>query len=151
MFDQKARIEDIYSRFKRDKSKRFILSGSVVIQAVDGHPDRRFGYATSLEEKSGKYVAIIGVSISNPVWEGWIIKKALIYETGQAPKKETEEQELALGKQMPLTDTSHQVQYRIECSEIREIIAVMEKLPIITVGGKVSLYSQEVSQMIAIQ
>ena len=33
-FKDKARVEDIYSLFKKDKSKRFLLNGKIILDAV---------------------------------------------------------------------------------------------------------------------
>jgi len=74
------RVEDVYELFCKDRTKPFILSGKTIIKAVeDGVTRGDFGYAKNLEERDGKYLAIIERSPHEIDWDGWLVEIQLVY------------------------------------------------------------------------
>ena len=136
----KAKVEDIYSLFKKDKSKRFLLSGKIVLDAVrDGVKNGLFGYATELvEQEDHKYLAEINKREIDINWEGWIIKKDFLH-------KEIPSQSLSV-QSTPMTETTTTMDdsmfkqyhnYRIDFSDPKQMVMVIEKYPILSLGGKI--------------
>jgi Protein of unknown function (DUF499) len=132
LFKEKTKVEDIYSLFKKDKSKRFILSGKVLLDAVkEGVKKGLFGYANELTiESDGKYVAETNKEV-NVDWNGWVIKKGLVYE--ELVSKPSPPEPIPL---KPIRDDELQYNYRIEFNDPKEIVSVLERYPILSVGGK---------------
>jgi hypothetical protein len=75
------RVEDVYKLFLRDRTKPFILSGETIVEAVRaGVSKEEFGYADRLEEREGKYSAIIKKSLQNIGWDGWLVAPQLVFQ-----------------------------------------------------------------------
>jgi hypothetical protein len=67
--------------FLRDRTKPFILSGETIVEAVRaGVSKEEFGYADRLEEREGKYSAIIKKSLQNIGWDGWLVAPQLVFQ-----------------------------------------------------------------------
>ena len=71
-FKDKARVEDIYLVFKKDKSKRFLLNGRIILDAIkEGVKRGSFGYTNEISnENDGKLAAEINKEV-NVNWNGW--------------------------------------------------------------------------------
>jgi hypothetical protein len=83
------KIGDIYELFRKDRTKPFILSGETILETVKAGVIRgEFGYAEILEERDGKYPALIGRSLPIVGWDGWLVEKQLV----QAPRSQTQEE-----------------------------------------------------------
>ena len=136
-FKNKAKVEDIYLLFKKDKSQRFLLSGRVILDAVrDGVKKGLFGYINEIsEEKDGKYLAEINKDI-NIDWNGWVIKKDLVFD---------ESSSLLEPLVSPLTTNiatvvdnrdDHYYNYRIEFEDPKGIVQTLGCYPIVSTGSK---------------
>jgi len=122
---EKIKLEEIYALFKQDRSKPFILSGRVVADAVsDGIEKKRFGYAATLEEKEGKYLAKIGEPIM-PDWRGWLIREDLVHREKEEPKKPEEEGTIVI---KPL------YQHTLEFSSLKVAVDGLRKVRVISPG-----------------
>jgi len=116
------KISKIFDTFKIDKSKKFILGAGGILEAVkSGVLHGKFGYANYLDEKEGKYKAIIGQSVSVQ-WDGWLIDKEHIFQEKDTPTKELKEEPTLL---------ENHFNYTIECDSVKEIITNLGKLSII--------------------
>ena len=83
------RVEEVYEIFTRDRSKPFILTGEVIIEAVrNGVRRGLFGYSDELEEHDGRYRAKIGRE-ATITWDGYIIEEDKVYRE-EAELKEPE-------------------------------------------------------------
>jgi hypothetical protein len=83
------KVGDIYELFRKDRTKPFILSGETILETVKAGVIRgEFGYAEILEERDGKYPALIGRSLPIVGWDGWLVEKQLV----QAPRSQTQEE-----------------------------------------------------------
>jgi hypothetical protein len=97
------KVGDIYEMFCKDRTKPFILSGETILETVKAGVIRgEFGYAEILEERDGKYPAVIRRSLPNVGWDGWLVEKQLV----QAPRSQTQEEaiETITGRQDTLVD-----------------------------------------------
>jgi hypothetical protein len=75
------RIREVYEIFYRDKSKPFIPSGELIIEAIKNGVWRGlFGYSDKLEEHDGKYRAILGRETYMVTWDGYIIEADRVYQ-----------------------------------------------------------------------
>jgi hypothetical protein len=75
------RVGDVYELFLRDRTKPFILSGKTIVEAVRaGVSKGEFGYADRLEEREGKYPAIIKKILQNIGWDGWLVATELVFQ-----------------------------------------------------------------------
>jgi len=91
------RVGDVYELFLRDRTKPFILSGKTIVEAVRaGVSKGEFGYADRLEEREGKYPAIIKKILQNIGWDGWLVATELVLQepvllegTSQGPEGAT--------------------------------------------------------------
>ncbi len=130
-FKDKTKVEDIYSFFKKDKSKRFILSGKVILDAVkEGVKKGLFGYANELiNESDGKYVAETNKEVIVD-WNGWVIKKGLMHEVVSKPSPPESTSPKSI------LDDELQYNYRIDFKDPKEIVSVLERYPILSIGGK---------------
>lgn len=140
MIEDKARVEDVYALFKKDKSKRLILNGKVILEAVqEGVKQGTFGYSEEHEpvQNEGKYVARIGENIAFVNWSGWIIKKDRVYsKSEQVSSKEQQVAENERGSQEQLGGKP-EYHYSISCHDLKELFAVLQTLPVIIVGSSV--------------
>lgn len=119
------KISDIYDEFTVDKSKKFLLKPSSILDAIkDGIHDKKFGYSEKLEEVGGKYDAQIGVYLE-PSYDGYVInsenilqKVPIIQEPPKPPGTISEVKTY---------------QYRIKCADIGTIIKNLGELVITSV------------------
>ncbi|MEN3052978.1 MAG: DUF499 domain-containing protein [Candidatus Methanosuratincola petrocarbonis] len=126
----KVQIKDIYTLYRTDRRKPFILCGAVVLDAVrNGVREGLFGYARELVEKDGKYVAKPREEVFSVDWEGWIIKPDLVYvEEKKEREKEKEEERKPWPPPEPLYN------YRFECKSLNEALEHLNKLKVLSVG-----------------
>jgi len=86
------KLEDVYEQFGKDRSKPFILSGEMILEAARAGVVRGdFGYADTLEGREGKYVAVIRKAPQKVEWDGFLVDKQLVYQepvTTTAPSGE---------------------------------------------------------------
>jgi hypothetical protein len=147
--------DDIYKVFLKDRRERFVVPASKILDAIkEGVSNSLFGYADRLEEVDGKYKAIIGREV-NVRWDGYVIKKDLIYVEDKGKDKEKKEEigiragtvglgagvGEVMGQQStisyPYQDTlSKQYVYRyiIRSNSIEEIIKLLSSVNIVTIG-----------------
>ena len=87
------RLGDVYELFGKDRSKPLILSGETILEAARAGVARgEFGYAEKLEEREGKYVAVIGEDPYRVEWDGFLVKKQLVYlEPATRPEQPPDE------------------------------------------------------------
>jgi hypothetical protein len=131
-FKDKVKVEDIYSLFKKDKRMRFLISGKVILDAIkEGVKKGSFGYTNEmLNENDDKYIADINKDI-NINWNGWIVKKELVSEPSSP--------ELTLPDPTPtesIHDDELRYNYRIDFNDPKEIVSVLERYPVLSIGGK---------------
>lgn len=131
---EKIRLEDVYTLFRQDRSKPFILSGRTLIEAVsDGIEKGKFGYAPTLEEKEGKYLAKIGES-TIPDWRGWLVKEDLVYYEKKEPEKLEEKRGEFLGIMEPLH------QHTVELSSLKTAIDGLRKIRVVSPGREFEIH-----------
>jgi len=91
------RVKEVYETFRRDRSKPFILTGEIIIEAVRSGVRRGlFGYSDKLEECDGKYRAMIGRE-TMVVWDGYIIEGDKVHRE----EAKHEEPERLVTEQLP--------------------------------------------------
>jgi hypothetical protein len=123
-------VTDIYQLFKKDKSQRFIITGSVIINAAaQTVKDGKVGYATELVEKDGKYEGITGQDVSI-VWNGHLIESGRMYliQVGGEALKHPE-----LFPPTPSVPSTHS--YKFNLASTDEIVKTLQKVPVVMVGG----------------
>jgi predicted AAA+ superfamily ATPase len=127
---EKIQVKDVYNLFRTDRRKPFILSGSVVLDAVkSGVRQGLFGYSRELVEKEGKYLARFKTEVFDVSWEGWIINPEAIYF-----KKEEEEEKRGKEKEGGgWTPPPHYI-YNLECGSLDEVVENLMKLKVLSVG-----------------
>jgi hypothetical protein len=130
---EKIQVKDVYTLFRTDRRKPFILSGSVVLDAVrNGVRQGMFGYARELVEKEGRYLARFKEEVFDVNWEGWIINPEAIYvkkEEGEEKKRKEKEPRIVVGPQPPPLYT-----YNLECNSLDEVVENLMKLKVLSVG-----------------
>lgn len=141
VIEDKVKVEDVYALFKKDKSKRLILNGKVIVDAVqEGVREGTFGYSDEqqLAQKEGKYVARINENISFVNWTGWIVKKELVYSKSELmPPEEQPQKEKEKGGEQKVSE-EHDYQYTINCHDLKEVYSALQTLPVVIVGSNVS-------------
>jgi hypothetical protein len=147
--------DDIYKVFLKDRRERFVVPASKILDAIkEGVSNSLFGYADRLEEVDGKYKAIIGREV-NVRWDGYVIKKDLIYVEDKGKDKEKKEEigirvsavglgagvGEVMGQQStisyPYQDTlskQYVHRYIIRSNSIDEIIKLLSSVNIVTIG-----------------
>jgi hypothetical protein len=106
------KVRDIYELFHKDRTRPFILSGETILETVKaGVNGEEFGYAEILEERDGKYPAVIRKILQNVEWDGWLIEKQLVYSEPVAPRTQTpdEDTEKNVAGQKPLHGMSFEI------------------------------------------
>ena len=131
-FKDKVKVEDIYSLFKKDKRMRFLLSGKVILDAIkEGVKKGSFGYTNEmLNENDDKYIADINKDV-NINWNGWIVKKELVSEPSSTESTLPEPTPTE-----PTRDDGLRYNYRIDFNDSKEIVSVLERYPVLSIGGK---------------
>jgi hypothetical protein len=141
--------------FLKDRRERFVVPASKILDAIkEGVSNSLFGYADRLEEVDRKYKAIIGREV-NVRWDGYVIKKDLIYVEDKGKDKEKKEEigirvsavglgagvGEVMGQQStisyPYQDTlskQYVHRYIIRSNSIDEIIKLLSSVNIVTIG-----------------
>jgi len=89
---QVMRLGEVYELFATDRSQPFILSGRTILEAAEtGIIKGYFGYAGKLEMRDGKYVAVIGKAPDRIDWDGYLVKKELVYLEPVTPTEPSQE------------------------------------------------------------
>lgn len=132
---EKIRLEDIYTLFRKDRSRPFILSGSVLLEAIrDCIEKGKFGYADTLEEVEGKYLAKIGELINNPDWKGWLIREDLVYKKKPEKPEEKREEE----KELRVMEPAHQ--HTLELSSLKSTVDCLRKVRVASPGKEFEVH-----------
>jgi len=117
--------------FGKDRSKPLILSGETILEAARAGVARgEFGYAEKLEEREGKYVAVIREAPYRVEWDGFLVKQQLVYqEPATRPEQPPDEGGAdVIGGQIGADLTGHAIFIRVESlsdalKRIREVRA----------------------------
>lgn len=127
----KIKITKIYESFKTDKAKKFLLDTSSIMNAIEsGVANGKYGYADKLVEIGGKFEAKIG-KMEHLSYEGWLINKNFVAQTEQDLKQEDPGEE----DRDPF-DNSIRYSYKINCTDVEQIIKAISILPIIKMDAK---------------
>lgn len=127
---EKIQVKDVFNLFRTDRRKPFILSGSVVLDAIrNGVRQGMFGYARELVEKDGKYLARFREEVFDVSWDGWVIDPEFIYVKKEEEEKKPKEKEPEIGPSPPKIYT-----YNLECSSLDEVVDSLMKLKVLSVG-----------------
>jgi hypothetical protein len=130
------KVRDIYELFHKDRTRPFILSGETILETVKaGVNGEEFGYAEILEERDGKYPAVIRKILQNVEWDGWLIEKQLVYSEPVAPRTQTpdEDTEKNVAGQKPLHGMS------FEIGSLREILKRIAEVRALSPGKTFSV------------
>jgi hypothetical protein len=138
------KVSDIYQLFKKDRSQRFVTTGSVIIHAsVEAVKTGKLGYSSVTVERDGKYEGKTGSNVTNVGWDEYLIDSArlLIPERDDQIKKECPPgHHWDADLQECIKDTEPQPPsqyiYRFTLNDMDDIVKILTKVPIIMVGGK---------------
>jgi uncharacterized protein (UPF0305 family) len=134
------KVRDIYELFHKDRTKPFILSGETILETVKaGVIKGEFGYAKILEERDGKYPAVIGRSLQNVEWDGWLIEKRLVHSEPVAPRAQTPDEDTG-GRQPPIIDVVtplHEMSFQV--GSLKEILKRIAEVRALSPGKSFSV------------
>jgi len=128
-----VKVEDIYKAIRQDRRLPYILSGSAIIEAVkSGVGKELFGYADELEEVNGKFKAKIGKKIAKVFWDGYIIRKDLVYiePSKPGPKPTTKPLEGTKPVEEPKT-------YKILIDVYEKLVSALNTILILKASGNI--------------
>jgi hypothetical protein len=136
------KVRDIYELFHKDRTKPFILSGETILETVKaGVNGEKFGYAEIIEERDGKYPAVIGRSLQNVEWDGWLIEKQLVRSEPVAPRVQTtdEDTETIDGRQTSIDVVTPLHEMSFQIGSLKEILKRIAEVRALSPGKTFSV------------
>jgi hypothetical protein len=136
------KVRDIYELFHKDRTKPFILSGETILETVKaGVNGEKFGYAEILEERDGKYPAVIRRSLQNVEWDGWLIEKQLVRSEPVVPRAQTtdEDTETIDGRQTSIDVVTPLHEMSFQIGSLKEILKRIAEVRALSPGKTFSV------------